>query len=331
MDRSELLNLLRGGEFVSGEELGQRFGVSRAAVSKAVAVLRREGWEIRSVPNRGYQLLAEPDLLTQNLVRADLEGHPWRDLVTVLPTVDSTNNRLKLLAAQGAPAGTVLIADCQTGGRGRMGRSFDSAAGKGIYLSLLLRPACPPAGLMTLTAQAAVAVRRAIAAVCGVQPEIKWVNDLYLNGKKICGILTELTLEAETGLVNYAVVGIGINCNRPAGDFPEALRPIAGSILSQTGRPVDRSRLAAEMIRALFELPDLDWHGEYTAACMNLGRPVSILAPGRPPEEALALSIGPQAELIVRTAAGETRSVNSGEVSIRDAAGGQETAGSAPA
>ena len=331
MDKQELLALLRRETYVSGAELGQRLGVSRAAISKAVAGLKKEGYEIDSVPNRGHRLAAEPDRLDLKAIRSALGDHPWAGTVALLQTVDSTNNYLKTLGASGAPQGTVAIAEAQTGGRGRLGRRFDSAPGAGVYLSVLLRPACPPQAMMTLTAQAAVAVRRAIAAVCGVQPEIKWVNDLYLNGKKICGILTELTLEAETGLVNYAVVGIGINCNRPAGDFPEALRPIAGSILSQTGRPVDRSCLAAEMIRALFELPDLDWHGEYAAACMNLGRPVSILAPGRPPEEALALSIGPQAELIVRTAAGETRSVNSGEVSIRDAAGGQDTAGSAPA
>ena len=320
MDRQDLLNLLRGGAFISGEEIGRTFGVSRAAVSKAVNVLKREGWEIKSVPNRGYCLLREPDLLTTDLVRAALSDDPRRELVTVLPEVDSTNNALKSLAARGAPAGTVLMADCQTGGRGRMGRSFDSAAGKGIYLSLLLRPACPPAGLMTLTAQAAVAVRRAIGEVCGVLPEIKWVNDLFLSGKKICGILTELSLEAETGLVSYAVVGVGVNCNRPAEDFPEALREIAGSILSQTGSPVDRNRLAAAMIRQLDALPRLDWRQEYAEACMTLGKAVSILSPGKPPLEAFALEIGEQAELIVRTAAGERLSVNSGEVSIRPAA-----------
>ena len=317
MDKHELIDLLRTGGYVSGAEIGRTFGISRAAVSKAVAALKKEGYGIESVPNRGHRLVSEPDLLTADLIRANLPGHPWKDLVTVLPTVDSTNNALKLLAAQGAPEGTVLLADCQTGGRGRMGRSFDSAAGKGIYLSLLLRPACAPSGLMTLTAQAAVAVRRAVGEVCGTAPEIKWVNDLFLNGKKICGILTELSLEAETGLVSHAVVGIGVNCNRPAEDFPEALRPIAGSVLSQTGKAVDRNALAAAMIRQLTALPRLDWRAEYTAACMNLGRAVTILAPGRPPEAAFALAVGENAELIVRTEAGEERAVNSGEVSLR--------------
>lgn len=317
MTKADILSLLRTGGYHSGEEMGRRFRVSRAAVFKAIAGLKREGYVIASAQNRGYRLEAEPDLLTAQRVTEHLAGHPWQALVQVLPVVDSTNNRLKTLAAEGAPEGTVIVADCQTGGRGRMGRSFDSAAGTGIYLSLLLRPACPPAELMTLTAQAAVAVRRAIGKVCGVHPQVKWVNDLFLEGRKICGILTELSLEAESGMVSYAVVGIGVNCNRPAEDFPEALRPIAGSILSQTGVPVDRSRLTAEMIRQLYALPRLDWRQEYTEACLTLGQPVEILAPGREPRQALALEVGEQAELIVRNEAGELETVNTGEVSVR--------------
>ena len=318
MDKNELLSQLQGGDYVSGQALAERFGVSRAAVAKAIAALRRAGYQIDAAPNRGYRLESRPDLLTQAGVRAALGEHPWAGHTEVFDRIDSTNNYLKRRAAEGAVHGSVAIADCQTGGRGRMGRRFDSAPGAGIYLSILLRPACPPQALMTLTAQAAVAVRAAIGEVCGVWPEIKWVNDLLLGSRKICGILTELSLEAETGLVSYAVVGVGVNCNRE--QFPEELKTIAGSILSQTGKPVDRSCLAAEMIRALFELPGLDWHGEYTAACMNLGRPVSILAPGKEPVDALALEIGPRAELIVRTSGGERISVNSGEVSIRAAA-----------
>ena len=315
MERSELLRLLLGREFVSGEEIGQALGVTRAAVSKAVAGLKKEGYLIASVPNRGYRLDALPDALTQEQVLLHLHEHPWATTTTVYPVIDSTNDHLKRLAAQGAPHGTVAVADCQTGGRGRTGRSFDSKGGSGIYLSVLLRPHCRPDRLMTLTAQTAVAVRRAILAVTGAETQIKWVNDLVLGGRKLCGILTELSIEAESGLVSYAVVGVGVNCNRPAQDFPPELQAVAGSILSQTGTWVDRSRLAAQMIRELSSLPELDWREEYRAACVNLGREVQIL--GAETCCGTAVDVGAQAELIVRLEGGELVSVNAGEVSVR--------------
>ena len=316
MDKYALLELLRQGRYVSGAELGRRLGVTRAAVSKAIAGLKREGYAIDSVPNRGHLLQAEPELLDRAAICAVLGDHPWASQLQVFSTVDSTNTRLKALAAAGAPHGTVLAADEQTGGRGRLGRSFDSAPGCGVYLSVLLRPLCRPEALMSLTAQAAVAARRAIRAVCGVDAEIKWVNDLVLGGKKICGILTELSLEAESALVSYAVVGVGVNCNRPAEAFPPDLRQTAGSILSQTGLRVNRNRLAAELIRTLHALPMPDWQAEYRAACVNLGRQVQILAPGQPPRQGLALDVDADAALLVRTEAGVER-IQSGEVSVR--------------
>ena len=316
MDKRELITLLQSGEYVSGAELGARLGVTRAAVSKAIAALKREGWAIDSVPNRGHRLLEEPDRLDRGAILAALGDHPWAGTVEVLDTVDSTNNYLKTRGAAGAPHGTVALADCQTGGRGRLGRSFDSAPGAGVYLSVLLRPACPPGQLMTLTAQAAVAARRAVQAVTGAETGIKWVNDLVLGGKKLCGILTELSLEAESGLVSYAVVGVGINCNRTADSFPPGLRETAGSILSETGRRVDRNALAAALIRELSALPTLDWREEYRAACVNLGKEVQILAPGQPSRTGVALDVGQEAELIVQTNEG-IEHIRSGEVSVR--------------
>lgn len=317
MDKQALLTLLRQGGYVSGEEMGRLLGVSRAAVSKAVAGLKKEGYRLESAPNRGYRLTGEPDLLTKERILLHLGDHPWKERLHVLPVVDSTNNYLKNLAAEGAPHGTVAVADCQTGGRGRMGRSFDSAAGSGVYLSVLLRPACPPTELMTLTAQTAVAAARAVESVCGVQTGIKWVNDLVLSGRKICGILTELSLEAESGLVSSAVVGVGVNCNRPETDFPPELRGTAGSILSGTGRRVDRSLLAAQMIRELSLMPEPDWLEAYRARCVTLGRQVQLLSPGRPPIQATALDVGEAAELLVRLEDGSVQAVNAGEVSVR--------------
>lgn len=318
MERGELLALLRQGKYITGEEIGRRLGVTRAAVSKAVSKLRREGCVIRSAPHRGYLLVSEPDRLSAEAIRGELGDHPWQGLVQVLPLVDSTNNALKALASKGAPEGTALIAERQTAGRGRLGRSFDSPDGAGIYLSVLLRPGCPPGELMTLTARAAVAVRRAVGDVCGVLPEIKWVNDLLLGGAKICGILTELSFEAESGLVAAAVVGVGINCNRE--EFPPELQGIAGSILTGTGKRVDRNRLAAAMLRELSRLPGLDWREEYRAACVNLGKRVRILVPGRADcPEGIAEQIGPEAELLVRMDDGSLYPVAAGEVSLRNA------------
>ena len=316
MDKHEIIELLRKGDYVSGAELGRSLGVTRAAVSKAIAALKREGWAIDSVPNRGHRLLEEPDRLDRAAILAALGEHLWTGTVEVLDVVDSTNNYLKARGAAGAPQGTVAVADCQTGGRGRLGRSFDSAAGAGVYLSVLLRPACPPRSLMTLTAQAAAAARRAIRAVTGAEPGIKWGNDLVLNGKKLCGILTELSIEAESGLVSYAVVGVGVNCNRPADSFPPELRETAGSLLSETGKRVDRNALAAALIRELSALPKLDWRAEYRAACVNLGKEVQILAPGQSTRTGMALDVGPEAELIVQTESG-VEAVRSGEVSVR--------------
>lgn len=316
MDKQLLLHQLRTGGYVSGAELGARLGVTRAAVSKAIAALKREGWAIESVPNRGHRLLSEPDRLDRTAILTALGDHPWAGTLELLDTVDSTNNYLKALGGDGASHGSAAVAEAQTAGRGRLGRRFDSAPGGGVYLSVLLRPACPPAALMTLTARVAVAVRRAIREAAGVETGIKWVNDLVLNGKKLCGILTELSVEAESGLVSYAVVGVGVNCNRPAEDFPPELRETAGSLLSQTGERVDRNALTAALIRALSALPGEEWRDEYRAACVNLGRPIQILSPGRPPRNGTALDVGPEAELIVRTESG-VEAVRSGEVSVR--------------
>ncbi len=314
MDKFALLAALEDGQYHSGSDLGRRLGVTRAAVFHTISQLRQQGYEIDSLPSRGYRLVHGPDRLQQDRILHLLGNHPWAPLVQVLDTVDSTNNLLKRLAQEGAPQGTVAIADCQTGGRGRMGRQFDSPPGSSIYLSALLRPGCPPDRLMSLTAQAAVAVARAVRTACGAEPEIKWVNDLVLGGRKICGILTEMTLEAESALVNYAVIGVGVNCNRT--EFPPELASIAGSLLTQTGRPVDRCALAAAMVEELSRLPGADWLEDYRRRCLNLGKRVQILDPDKV-RTATAVDVGPQGELVVQLPDGRVRSIRSGEVSVR--------------
>ena len=195
MLRDDVLLLLTEAEgYLSGEEMREKLGVSRAAVSQAVRALRADGYDIDAVTNRGYCLRARPDTLTAGDVLSYLP-EARRATVRCFAQIDSTNSYLKAEAMRGAPDGLCAIADRQTAGRGRAGRPFRSDAGQGVYQSMLLRPNCAPTAAMTMTAHVAVAVCRALEA-CGVQPGIKWTNDLVLGTKKLCGILTELTVEA---------------------------------------------------------------------------------------------------------------------------------------
>lgn len=242
---------------------------------------------------------------------------PLRDSVLYFDTIDSTNTRAKLLAAQGAPNGTVLIADHQTGGRGRLGRTFLSPAGAGIYMSVILRPNCRPAELMHLTCAAAVAVCGAVEDTCGFRPGIKWTNDLVYGQRKLAGILTELGL-SPAGMVDWVVVGVGINCLQRGEDFDPAIRSFAGSIAMFA--PCDRAKLAAAMIRALLGMDLTDKAAvmaRYREDCVTLGREISLVRADGEPRYGRAVDIDGDGALIVEFAPGVRETVNSGEVSIR--------------
>lgn len=320
--KNRVLELLRQeGTYLSGQEMSSRLGVSRAAVWKAVEALRQEGYEIDSVTRRGYRLRAVTDELSAREILPHLGNCPWRDTVTVFDTIDSTNNRCKTLAAQGAPAGTVLVADCQTGGRGRLGRSFLSPPHSGVYLSVILRPGAAPQELMHLTCGVAEAMCDAVERAAGFRPGIKWTNDLVSGKRKLAGILTELSLEAESGQVQYAVVGIGMNCTQQPGDFPEEIRDMAGSLTMISGRPVDRNRLAAEMILALHRLDGELVEGRsrimeaYRKDCMTLGQPVSVHKADQV-RYGTALDVDEWGGLVVDFGSGP-ETVQAGEVSVR--------------
>ena len=325
MSRQAVLSLLREqGGFVSGGEISRRLGISRAAVWKAVDALRREGYTVEARTGLGYRLLEAPDALTEAEIRHFLgkTSLVGRALVC-LEKVDSTNLRARQLAAEGAADGTVVVADCQTAGRGRLGRSFQSPGGQGIYLTALLRPALPPERLSPVTAMAGVAVCRAVERVCGVSPGLKWPNDPVLEGKKLCGILTELSLEGETGRVQDLALGIGINVSQRMEDFTPEVREVAVSLTQALGRPVSRPALAAEVIREVDRLYAALMAGnrepyllEYRRRCVNLGRAVRLLGPDGT-EEAEALDIDEDFGLVVRAADGAVRAVRSGEVSVR--------------
>lgn len=323
--REAVLSLLRGEEgFLSGQELSRRLGLSRAAVWKAVDALRREGYEIEARTGLGYRLCAAPDVLTEAEIRGFLgpTAIVGREL-RCFEELDSTNNYLKSLPE--GPDGLAVTAESQTAGRGRMDRSFQSPRGRGIYLSVLLRPPLPPDRLPPVTALAGVAVCAAVERVCGVRPGLKWPNDPVLNGKKLCGILTELSLEAETGRVQSLVLGIGINVGQGPEDFSPEVREMATSLLQALGKPVSRPRLAAalleELDRAYAALLAGDL-SEYLAAyrrdCVNLGKTVQLIpAAGGVRETAQAMDVDGEFSLVVRGADGRERTVRSGEVSVR--------------
>lgn len=250
------------------------------------------------------------------------ESCPWQDSLVWLDTVDSTNTLAKRLAAGGATHGTVIIADHQTGGRGRRGRSFHSPAGTGIYMSLILRPACAPGELMHLTCAAAVALSDAVECATGIRPGIKWTNDLVCGNRKIAGILTELGFTPQ-GTLDYAIIGAGLNCNQSPDDFPEEIRGIAGSLRTVTGAPADQARIAAAMMDAFFRMDGMlltekaEILARYRKNCITLGKEVSVVKADGCVRHATALSVDDQGALVVRFSDGVTETVNSGEVSIR--------------
>lgn len=260
--------------------------------------------------------------LSLNEITSRLGIHPWADSIHIFDEVGSTNTLAKELAAKGAPSGTVLIADRQSGGRGRLGRTFLSPGDVGVYLTALIRPEYPPTELMHLTCAVAVAMCDAVEAAFGFRPGIKWTNDLVVGSRKLGGILTELSLNPKTGLVDYAVLGIGINCRQEAQDFDESIRNMACSARMVMGQDADRNLLAAEMIRSLRRMEENLLTGKdgmmarYRENCITLGKEISIVR-GDEISHGTALDIDEEGALVVRLDSGEIRTVNSGEVSIR--------------
>lgn len=319
--KDKLLTLLqsRKGEFVSGEEIAEALTLSRTAVWKAANALRTSGYRIEAVRNRGYRLAAGADILCKSDMEALLGTDGEGLTLEVLSCVDSTNSLLREKANAGIPEGYVVLAGQQTGGRGRMGRRFYSPPDTGLYLSLLLRPThLPPAQAVGITTMAAVAACRAIEEVSHQDAQIKWVNDIYLGGKKVCGILTEASIGLESGSLDYAVVGVGFNVCPPEEGFPEEISRIAGAILprSQEGA---RNRLAAAFLKhflAIYRSGGTGYAEEYRRRSLVIGKPIQVLSPaGQRP--AFALDVDSSCRLIVRYDDGTVEALSSSEVSIR--------------
>ena len=320
--KEKLLALLEEnkGAFFSGEEIARTLQVSRAAVWKAVNALREDGYTIDAATNKGYRLSPDSDILSPQGIRRFLNPE-YQDLdLTVLPTAPSTNALVREKANQGCPEGCVIIACEQTAGRGRYGRQFFSPADTGIYLSLLLRPtAYSPQQATCLTAAAAAAMCQAIEAVTGQQPGIKWVNDIFLRGKKVCGILTEAAVGLETGALDYMVLGAGVNLYPPAEGFPEEIQSIAGSVLERSC-PEAKNRLVGEFLNRFWDFythPECRAYLEdYRSRSLAIGQNVTVLSAGRA-VSAYAYGIDDDFRLLVRYENGDTEALSYGEIRIQ--------------
>ena len=315
--KEQILKRLReSGGFISGEELSGLLHVTRAAVWKNINLLREEGYQIDSGTNRGYRLVACPDRYSADEISAGLETELLGKNIFCYDSIDSTNEEAKRRALAGAPSGSLFIAEQQTGGKGRLGRSWVSPAGTGMWFSVLLRPGVLPMRISATTLLSGLAVCGAIREVTGCQALVKWPNDIVSGTKKVCGILTEMSAEMER--VESVVIGIGINANSTA--FPENLREKGTSIRLETGKPVRRITLLQEILRRLEKLLKENavaltpaFLEEYKACCASLGKLVGFQRNGRQ-MTGTAVDISPEGELIVRLPNGSLETVFSGEV-----------------
>lgn len=317
--REEVLSLLEThkGEAVSGERIARALNLSRNAVWKAVKALRADGHLIESLGKHGYRLSEESDVLSAEGIKSFLCEREDVD-VHVFPSLASTNITAKELAIHGAMHGTVVFADTQNAGRGRFGRSFYSPPGCGLYMSVVLKPERLPFDNPTIiTSIAAALTLEAIEALTGLPVRVKWVNDLYINEKKICGILTEAVMNVESGAIDFLVVGIGVNVNTPGKVFPDELNSNISSILIESEAPLSRCRLAAEILSRIIDLRDpAPSLALYREKLLYVGERVTVHAPGGK-YEAVILSVDDECHLRVRTDDGRETVLSSGEISIR--------------
>lgn len=319
--KEEILRLLRSTDgYISGQELCNRFGVSRTAVWKAINQLKEAGYEIEAQQNKGYRLMAAPDLMTEAEIKSLMHTDWVAKEVLYFDTIDSTNTKAQELAEKGYPSGTLVVADKQESGKGRRGRSWVSPSGTGIFMTLMIKPDINPNNASMLTLVAALAVAKAITSVTGEEAMIKWPNDIVVNGKKVCGILTEMN--AQFDYINHIVVGIGINVHNES--FPEEISQMASSLLIEAGgKRFHRAQIIAETMSYFEQYYDIflktqDLSAlvrEYDELLVNRNKSVRVLDP-KEPFDGKAMGITPKGELIVDT--WESRKlVSSGEVSVR--------------
>lgn len=305
---------------LSGQEIADRLGVTRAAVWKAVNALKKEGYQIEAANNRGYVLAQESDVLSESGIRMELEERYRDSEIHVYKEIDSTNQEVKRRAIDGAPERMAILSEQQSAGKGRKGRAFYSPAGTGIYMSVLFRPTVEQSkDVVLITTAASVAVCRAIRTVLGEEPEIKWVNDVYFRGKKVCGILTEAVSDFESGHIGTVVVGIGINYRVPDNGFPEEIRDIAGAVCGED-RMVPRNTLVAAILNELYSLyeglSERTFIEDYRKLSNVIGKKVRFTS-GKSWVEAKALDVDRDGGLVVELENGEKQVLRTGEITLR--------------
>jgi len=307
------------GKTINGAKLASELNVTRSSIWKAVKTLQKDGYCIEAVTNKGYSLLQGNDIVSSESITPFLKGGAINFHLDVRQTVTSTNTIAKELASSGAREGTVIIAREQTQGRGRMGRTFYSPNSSGVYFTIVLRPKVNLEDSLLITTATAVAVAQAIETIAGIPTFIKWVNDIFIGEKKVCGILTEASLNFESGSLEYAVVGIGINIATT--DFPEEIIKSAGSIFKN--KPDDTpvtSMLVAEvlnnMAKCMDSLTDKQYLEEYKKHSFLINRDILVIK-GSHSTPGKAIEIDDKARLVVEYEDGTTEALISGEVSVR--------------
>lgn len=321
--KNDLLVYLREnvGSYVSGEQIAEKLGCTRGAVWKAVKALEAEGYTITGANNRGYMLGEESDVLDEKSIREYLDTQPGIGDINlhIHKVIDSTNTEVRRLASKGAPEGTVVIASEQTAGKGRRGRSFYSPASSGIYMSILLRPTLPVEESIRITTAAAVAVAESIEKVTGVQTGIKWVNDVYVGDRKVCGILTEATFSIEDNRVDCIILGIGINLYKPENQFPDDIKDTAGFICDEKSFS-SKNKLIGEIIcRFMTDYPNLTdgkYLEGYRSRLIWRGEKINIIA-GEHITPAILKEVDDECHLIVEYEDKSIEAISSGEISIR--------------
>lgn len=306
------------GVYFSGEELAQELSLSRTSVWKAVNSLRNEGYNIDAVPNKGYCLSAETDILSCAGIKKYLKNRKMK--IDVFPSVGSTNTLAKQKASEGAPDLYAVIAGQQTAGRGRYGRSFFSPDNSGLYMSLVLRPDCWKSDrAFRITTMAAVAMCEAINEISPDQARIKWVNDIFMRDKKICGILTEASFDLESNMLDYAVLGVGVNVYEPTDGFPEELKNIAGSVFVKKQKDA-KNRIAGNFLNRFihyYKSGDIsEYTDKYRKLSLAVGKEVTVIsAAGQ--ERALVTGVDDECRLLVKFSDGKEKALSYGEISIK--------------
>lgn len=317
--KEHILKLLENnrGKYYSGQDIAEEINVSRAAVWKAVKQLQADGYRIDAVSNKGYCMSDDNDIISADSIKKYLTV-PINN-IEVYKTVTSTNDLAKQYALDLKPEGTVIVAREQTAGRGRKGRSFYSPMSTGVYISVLLRPELTAEKTLYITTAAAVAVAKAIEKISGKEAKIKWVNDIFVDGKKVCGILTEGAIDFETGKMQYAVLGIGVNIKKPENDFPSEIQNIAGSVFDTTDKEVS-SIIVAEILNNFMNyyknLASKPFYEEYKKRMFLIGKHLTVYS-GKDSYPAVAIDLDEELSLIVKDENGNIKKLNTGEVSIK--------------